>query len=217
MSRLGRLSDWLGRSGRHARRNAEERSKRLRRWFHRPLVEQLEDRLAPGSIVVGISELLHGGPEDPYAEIPEAVTPEGLARSGDHATTARATTADLATPAQDQDPWPIYAAPPAPPLPSRADQDIFLQQDQQDNTVVSMTSTSDSGDWRESAFDTDLFRALDDVFGSPAGGAPQGLSTPGPFDAGGQPSGGGGAGLPSAGDSGGGSASPMIVSSSSSD
>src|SRR5207253_4040903 len=63
-----------------------------------------------------------------------------------------------------------------------------------------------------------LFRALDDVFGGPAGGAPQEFSPPGPLDTGGGQAsdpGGGGAGLPSAGDSGGGSASPMMVSNSS--
>src|SRR5438128_5307172 len=138
MSRLGRLSDWLGRSGRHARRNAEERSKRLRRWFHRPLVEQLEDRLMPGSIVVGLSELLHGGPEDPFAEVPEVVTPPRLPERVEPSSH------------ENQDPWPIYVAPQAPPLPSTAGQDIFATGDKQDDAVTS--STVDTSDWRASAF-----------------------------------------------------------------
>ena len=126
MARLG-LSRWLQRSRKTSNLSSNNRFARLRRWFYRPIVEQLEDRLAPGSIVVAITELLHGGPDDPYAEMPDVV-----ARSGDLATTAamdRATTSDRAPTAQEQDAWPIYVAPQAPPLPSTAGQDLFLQQE----------------------------------------------------------------------------------------
>src|SRR5947199_3797779 len=202
MSRLGRLSGWLGRSRRRAQRNTEERIKRLRRWFHRPLLEQLEDRLMPGSIVVGISELLHGGANDPFAEVPEVVTPPGLPERVEPAGH------------DNQDPWPIYVAPQAPPLPSTAGQDIFATPDKQDDAITSSTATVDTSDWRGSVFDGDLFRALDDVFGGPAGGAPQEFS--GPFDTGGGQAsdpGGGGAALPGDGGTsgGGGNTSPMMV------
>src|SRR5438552_10436228 len=142
MARLG-LSDWLGRSRRQAKRNTEERIKRLRRWFYRPLVEQLEDRLAPGSVVVAITELMHGGPDDPYAAMPEVVTPDALARSGDCTTSA-----DRATAAQEQDPWPIYVAPQAPPLPSTAGQDIFANPEKQDHAITSSPATVETSDRR---------------------------------------------------------------------
>src|SRR5262249_60736969 len=141
---------WLRRTRKNSKLNYKARIDRWRRWY-RPIVEQLESRLAPGSVVVAISELLHGGPDDPYAEVPAVAPPfvqlpERVSRDT----------------AEEQSPWTTYVAPEAPPLPSTAGQDIFATPEKQEDTIV--TSTSDAVDWHRSVFDDDLFRAMDDFF-----------------------------------------------------
>jgi hypothetical protein len=51
MARL-RLPHWLRGSRKLRRRQEELERKRPRVWFYRPQLEQLEDRLAPGSLLV---------------------------------------------------------------------------------------------------------------------------------------------------------------------